>query len=107
MSADRRNIPVPDELAQVRAKIKVLEQREAELRALLLANPDIREGASWLAEIKTVTTQRTDIKEMRAIHPEIVEQYTFSVGTTRIDLSAITSDGELIPARRFKNAVQD
>ena len=38
-----RNVPVPDALAAVRAEIKTLETREAELKALILAS-GIREG---------------------------------------------------------------
>ena len=56
MTEAPRNIPVPDELAAVRAEIKALQSQENELRRLLIDNPDMREGAGWLAEIKTVTT---------------------------------------------------
>lgn len=100
--SERRNIPVPDELAEVRAQIKALQQREAELRALLLANPDIREGANWLAEIKVAKQNRTDLKELRAMHPEIAEQFTFPVEVTLVALLGITEDGELVSARKMR-----
>jgi predicted phage-related endonuclease len=103
---DRPNTPVPDELAAVREQIKALETRENELKALLLANPDIRTGASWLAEVKTVETTRTDLKEMRANHADIVEQYTFRLPVTRVVLSGITDDGEVVSARKLRSAAQ-
>jgi hypothetical protein len=100
--SDQPNTPVPDELAAVREQIKTLETREEELRALLLANPDLREGAAWLAEVRTTQQQRTDLTEMRANHPHLVAQYTMPVNVTRIVLSVITEDGEIVSARKFK-----
>lgn len=99
------NTPPPDELAEVRARIKALEEREAELRKLLIKNPELREGASWLAEVKTVTQDRVDMKELRAMHGELVAEYTFPLEVTRIVLSGITEDGEIIPARRVRSEV--
>jgi hypothetical protein len=99
--SDQRNIPVPDALAAVRAEIKALEQRENELKALILANPDVREGANWLAEIKTVTQERTDLKELRAMHADLVAEYTFPTEVTRVVLSAIDADtGEIVSPQR-------
>jgi predicted phage-related endonuclease len=102
--SDRPNIPVPDELAQVRDQIRSLTEREEELRRLLLNNPDLREGAAWLAEIKTTQQSRTDIKELRAHHPDIVEQFTHPTPITRVVLSGITSDGEIVSARKLRSA---
>jgi hypothetical protein len=99
-----RNVPVPDALAAVRAEIKALEKTEAELKALILANPDIREGAAWLAEVKTVTTQRVDLKELRAMHADLVDEYTFPSEVVRVVLSGITEDGEIVPARAMRSA---
>ena len=108
MTDTPRNVPVPDALAAVRADIKALETHEAELRRLLITNPDLREGAKWLAEIKTTQQERTDITEMRACHPDIVEQFTFPVEVTRVVLSAIDGDtGEIIPARRARQAATE
>ena len=64
--ADRPNTPLPDELAAVRADLKRLTTREAELRQILLSDPDTRTGADYLVEIKTVKQDRTDLKEQRA-----------------------------------------
>ena len=103
-----RNIPVPDELADTRAKIKALQQRENELKALILANPDIREGAAWIAEVKEIETNRVDVKELRAMHKDLLEEYTFPQKTVRIELSAIDADtGEIIPARRARQAATE
>ena len=100
--APRLNTPVPDELAVVRAQIKKLQAREEVLKRLVLDNPDIRSGANWLAEVKEIETSRLDIKELRAMHKELLDEYTFSQKTLRIELSVINSDGEIIPARRLK-----
>jgi hypothetical protein len=101
MTDARPNTPVPDELADVRAQLKVLETREAELRQIIFGDPSARTGANWVAEIRTVTQERTDLKELRAQHPALVGEFTFPVEVTRIVLSGVTEDGELIPARRY------
>lgn len=98
-----RNIPVPDQLAAVRAKVKELETREAELRNLLIANPDIREGAAWIAEVKVSQRETTDLKEMRACHPDLVAEFTHALDVTRVVLSGVTEDGEIVSARRIQN----
>ena len=102
-ASELANTPVPDELAQVRDDIKRLEEREEELRGLLIANKDLREGNAWLAEIKVVQRQTTDLKELRANYPKIVEQFTHAVDTTRVVLSGISEDGELISGRRMRS----
>jgi hypothetical protein len=107
MPSDRPNIPVPDELADVRDKIKALEEREVELRRLLLTNPDLREGAAWLAEIKTTQQGRLDQKELRANYPDLIAQFTHQVDVTRVVLSGITSDGEIISARKQRTSLKD
>lgn len=104
--SERPNIPVPDELADVRARIKELEAREIGLRTLLIAEPELRTGANYLAEIKTSRQTRTDLKEMRKCHPEIVEQFTFPIDVARVVLSGITEDGEIVNARRLRQATE-
>ena len=99
-----RNIPVPDQLADVRQRISHLETQERELREAIIANPDIRTGNNWVAEVKEVETNRVDLKELRAMHKDIVEQYTFALKTTRVVLSGITEDGELVSARKMRSA---
>ena len=100
--ADRHNVPVPDELAAVREQIRRLEDRELELKRLLIANADLRTGADWIAEVNTVQTTRTDWKELKAIYPEIIAEQTFPSSYTVVSLKGVTSDGEIVSARRFK-----
>jgi predicted phage-related endonuclease len=100
------NLPLPDQLAEVRLRLKELETREAELKQALLSDPDTRTGVSWIAEIKTVQTTRTDLKELRANHKDLVDEFTFQVPVTRVELLGLTEDGELISARKFRAAVQ-
>lgn len=99
-----RNIPVPDQLAGIREQIKALETHERELREAIIANPDIRTGNNWVAEVKEVETNRVDLKELRAMHQDIVEQYTFALKTTRVVLSGIDADtGEIVSARKMRS----
>lgn len=96
------NLPPPDELAQVRDKIRRLTERETELRNLLIENPDVREGASYLAEIKVVKAPRTDLKELRHFHPTIVDEFTYMLEQTRVVLMGVTEDGEIVSPRKLK-----
>jgi hypothetical protein len=109
---DRPNTPVPDELAAVRADLKRLTTREAELKQILLSDPDTRTGAEWIAEIKTVMQTRTDLKELRAMHPALVDEYTFPTEVTRVELSVVDADtGEILSPQRkaaqHRKVVQD
>jgi hypothetical protein len=93
--------PPADELAAVRAEIKRLQDRESDLRSILIASPDARTGNAWAAEIKVIKSQRTDLKELRAAYPKLVDEFTYPIETTRVDLAVITKDGELVrPAGR-------
>jgi hypothetical protein len=96
------NLPPPDELAKIRDEIRALEARETELRHLLLAEPELRTGANWVAEVRTVTQERTDLKELRACYPDIVAEQTYPVEIKRIVLSGITEDGEVVSARQMR-----
>jgi len=97
---DHPNVPVPDELAAVRDQIRDLTAREDELKRLLLTNADLRTGAAWLAEIKKIDTTYCDLKELRAMHGELVAEYTFPKTVTRIELSEISEDGEITRRKR-------
>ena len=97
---DIRNEPPADELFAVRAEIKHLTSRERELRALMLSDPSARTGNNYAVEIRDVQTTRTDLKELRAIHPDIVEQFTFQLTEQRVELRGINEDGELLSLRR-------
>ena len=96
------NVPVPDELAQVRADIKRLEERESELKRILITDPEARSGASYYAEIRVTLQQRPDIKELRAMYPEQVAEHTHPHEITSVVLKGITEDGELISARKMR-----
>jgi len=94
------NLPPADELAETRNQIKQLSSRERELKALMIADPEARTGNSYAVEIKDVATTRTDIKELRAMYPDIVEQFTFTVTDKRVELRGISDDGEVFNLRR-------
>jgi hypothetical protein len=93
-------LPPADELFDVRDKLKQLTSRERVLTALMIADPSARTGNSHAVEVKEVETTRTDLKEMRACHADIVEQFTFPVKITRVELRGISDDGELVSLRR-------
>ena len=80
-----------------------MQKQEAELRDAIIANPDIRTGNNWVAEVKEVETNRLDVKELRAMHQALLEEYTFPQKTVRVELSAITEDGEIVSARRARH----
>jgi predicted phage-related endonuclease len=93
---------VPDELAAIRTEIKRLEDRELELKRLLIANADLRTGADWIAEINTVQTTRTDWKELKAMYKDLVDEYTFPSSYTVVSLKGVTEDGEIVSARKMR-----
>ncbi len=98
------NLPPADELFAVRDTIKQLSSRERELKALMIADPEARTGNSYAVEIKDVATTRTDIKELRAMYPDIVEQFTFTVTDKRVEVRGISDDGEVFNLRRKTTA---
>jgi hypothetical protein len=95
-----RQIPPADELHSVRAQLKALEEREAELRQIMLADPSARTGNRFVVELREVVSQRTDLKELRAMYPDLVAEYTQPVATTRVELRAVTADGEVVAIPR-------
>lgn len=99
-SGSLSNQPPADELYAVRAQLKALEEREAALRTLMFADPSARTGNHFLVEVKEVPTTRTDLKELRANYPDIVEQFTFVLPVKRIELRGISEDGEVVSLRR-------
>ena len=100
--SDRPNLPAPDQLAAVRAEMKRLETLEMELKQAIIADPGLREGVAWLAEVKTMKRSDVDIKELRHFHPDLVAEYTYPREITYVALSGISEDGEIIPARTFR-----
>jgi len=95
-------IPPADELASVRDQIAALEKRERELRTLMLTDKSARTGNRYLAEVVSVEQQRTDLKEMRKMHPALVAEYTFAARVEKVELREITPDGEIIRRRKQK-----
>ena len=93
-------LPPADELFDVRDKIKQLASRERELKAIVIADPSTRTGNHYAVDVKDIATARLDIKEMKANHPSIVEQFTHTVFDTRVELRGINEDGELVSLRR-------
>jgi hypothetical protein len=101
MAAALPNVPPADELADIRAQLKALEKREDELKALMLSDPSARTGNAYVAEIREVTSRRTDIMELRATNPDLVDEYTFTIKTARVELKAIDQEtGEITSLRR-------
>jgi predicted phage-related endonuclease len=92
--------PPADELWAVRDTIKQLTSRERELKALMIADPAARTGNHYAVDVKEIATARLDIKEMKANHPSIVEQFTHTVFDKRVELRGISDDGELVSLRR-------
>jgi hypothetical protein len=99
---DRPNVPPADDLAAVRDQIKALREREDSLRALLLSDPSARTGNKFVAEVLTITQDKTDWKELRKMHPALVEEFTFPLQFDQVQLKIITEDGEIVarPKRR-------
>jgi hypothetical protein len=92
-------LPPADELQAVRAQLKTLGEREAALKALMLNDPSARTGNQFCVDVLEVTSNRTDIKELRACHPDLVAEFTFKVKTTRVELRGLTDDGEIVSLR--------
>jgi hypothetical protein len=103
-SAMQPQQPPADELASTRAAIAALEKREAELRTLMLTDPSARTGNKVVAEIVTVKTSRVDLKELRAMHADILEAYTFTRDVQKVELRAISADGEITNRPRQRRA---
>lgn len=96
-------LPPADELHAVRSQLKALEEREGQLRALILKEPSARTGNHWVAEVREVESQRTDLKALREMYPAIADEHTYPTVTKRIVLSGIDQEtGELVSARKMK-----
>lgn len=67
---DRRNISIADELGHLRAEIKALKAREAELRDQLVADGGAPQGQDYQVEVVEQTRRSFDRK---ALPPEIAD----------------------------------
>lgn len=103
MSDRVTNLPLPDQLADVRAQLKALETRELELKNRLIADPNLRTGTAWIAEVKEQTRETLDVKELRAMHADLVDEYTHTIKHLRVVLMGVTEDGEVVSARAMRN----
>lgn len=102
MTTDRPNLPPADELAEVRATLKTLGERETALRNLMLADPAARTGNKFLAELREVESRRCDLKELRAAYPTQVDEHTYPVKTLRVELRAVDQEtGEIVSTRKL------
>lgn len=93
-------LPPADELFATRAEIKRLTEREAALKALMINDPSARTGNAYVVEIREVVSNRTDLKELRAERPDWVDEHTYPVTTTRVEIACLNEDGEIISLRR-------
>jgi hypothetical protein len=93
-------LPPADRLAEVRQQLRSLTEQEAALKALVINDPSARTGNQFCVDVVEVASNRTDIKELRACHPDLVAEFTFKVKTTRVELRGISEDGEVIRNKR-------
>jgi hypothetical protein len=71
---------------------------------LVLTDPAARTGNHFVAEIVTVTQERTDIKEMRKMYPGQVAEHTFKHQIEQVQLREIAADGEIVARSKKKIA---
>lgn len=84
----------------MRERIKRDREREGELRQLMLADPAARMGNSYVAEVQILMKQRTDLAELKKMHPDVVSAYTFPQSETHVVLRGVTEDGEILSLRK-------
>jgi hypothetical protein len=77
---DKSGLPnrhAADRLSEVRARIKDLEQEEADLRAYLIRHPDDLAGVDYIAFVSTRNFKRVDIEGLRAeIGDAVIQRHT-------------------------------
>jgi hypothetical protein len=93
-------LPPADQLAEVRAQLRTLGERESALKALMINDPSARSGNAYVVEICEVETRRCDLKELRAAYPAEVEEHTYPIKTTRVELRGVDEDGVVTRLRR-------
>jgi hypothetical protein len=66
-----------DELADIRAEIRPLEDREQELRTFVLEHPDDREGIEYLASVREQRREHVDLKGLaNEIGGSLLQRFT-------------------------------
>jgi hypothetical protein len=101
--SSEQQLPPADELFDVRAEIKHLTSRERELKALMIGDPSTRTGNHYICVVRDIETARLDVKELKAAHADIVGEYTHVVTDKRVELRAITDDGEIVAIKRVRH----
>jgi hypothetical protein len=94
------NTAPADELASIREQVRVLQRREAELRAVMLSDPGARVGKRFIASVKTASQRRVDADRLRRDYPATAEAVTDKITVQTVYLSGISEDGEIIPLLR-------
>jgi hypothetical protein len=94
------NTSPADELASIREQVRVLQRREAELRAIMLSDPAARSGKRFVASIKASKQRRIDADRLRRDYPDVAAAVTIEVSMQMIVLSGVTDDGEIVPLVR-------
>jgi hypothetical protein len=75
--ADILNRHPVDRLADIRSEISRLQDEEEGLRAYVLEHPDDREGAEYVASIRSQSRQRVDLKQLGdEIGASLLEKFT-------------------------------
>jgi hypothetical protein len=95
-----QQLPPADRLAEVRQQLRSLTEQEAALKALMINDPSARSGNNFIVEICEVESRRTDLKELRAAYPAEVEEHTYPIKTTRVELRGVDEDGVVTRIRR-------
>jgi len=98
--SDTLNLPPADRLAAVRAQIKALQDDEAGLKSLMIADPSARTGNNYVAVVRTVTAKRLNQQALKDLYPEVYADNLLTSSHTQVDIMAITDDGEIVSARK-------
>jgi len=98
------NLGPADELADTRDQLKALRLREEALRQMMISDPAARTGKHHLVEVREVQTSGTDWAELTKMYPQVVAEFTFPRTVTRVEIAAITEDGEIVRRRRKQEA---
>jgi hypothetical protein len=84
-----RNRHPADELADVRAELKALQAREAELRAVLLKEGADREGVGYVAQAFTHKQARLDVGAVKEhFGAAVLEPFMVAQEVRQVRLSA-------------------
>ncbi|KRR21330.1 hypothetical protein CQ14_06685 [Bradyrhizobium lablabi] len=91
MSTNRKP---PDELADVRERIKELKGREEELRDLLISGKADLVGDDYAAKVSTVTSERIDGKKLRRdLGHQFLEPFLVTVESTVVNVERMRGEG--------------